>query len=122
DPEIKAIRASVLRSMLATVFLSDGTPMLLAGDEFGNSQQGNNNAYCQDNEISWLDWDKAATPEGRSLTEFVARARSMRSAHPSLRTARFMDDNEEVAPGLVRAAWFDMDGKTMSQEAWDFGE
>lgn len=122
DPVINATRATVLRSMLATLFLSDGTPMLLAGDEFANSQQGNNNAYCQDNEISWLDWHRAATPEGLALSQFVTRVRSMRRHHPSLRTPRFMDDSEELAPGITRAAWFDMDGKPMSQEAWDFAE
>ena len=59
------MRDRVKRAMLATVFLAPGTPMLLAGDEFGRSQNGNNNAYCQDNEISWLDWDHGARPGGR---------------------------------------------------------
>ena len=62
DPAIKETRARVQRAMLATVFFSQGTPMLLAGDEFGRTQRGNNNAYCQDNEISWLDWKQAETP------------------------------------------------------------
>jgi isoamylase len=70
DPKIKETRGRVLRGLLATVFLSHGTPMLLAGDEFGHTQRGNNNAYCQDNEISWLDWKQAATPEAQALFAF----------------------------------------------------
>src|SRR5690606_11945271 len=117
---IQALRQRVLRSMLATVFVSHGTPMLLAGDEFGNSQQGNNNAYCQDNEISWLDWSRAATAEGRELTAFVAKLAALRRAHPSLRFARYVDGNHELLPGLARVSWFDLDGGPMSPEAWDY--
>ncbi|NYT82280.1 glycogen debranching protein GlgX [Alcaligenaceae bacterium] len=120
DPAIQALRQRVLRSMLATVFVSHGTPMLLAGDEFGNSQQGNNNAYCQDNEISWLDWSRAATAEGRELTAFVAKLAALRRAHPSLRFARYVDGNHELLPGLTRVSWFDLDGGPMSPEAWDY--
>ena len=65
DPAINAVRDRVQRAMLATVFFAAGTPMLLAGDEFGRTQGGNNNAYCQDNEVSWLDWSMAASPRGR---------------------------------------------------------
>ena len=67
---------------LATVMFSNGTPMLLAGDEFGRTQQGNNNAYCQDTPVSWLDWELAASPEGRALTAFTARLIRLRHAHP----------------------------------------
>ena len=73
DPAIDAVRGRVKRAMLATVFLAAGTPMLLAGDEFGRTQGGNNNAYCQDNEVSWLDWTQAASPDGAALTAYVAR-------------------------------------------------
>lgn len=66
DPAIVNLRGRVQRAMMATLMLSHGTPMLLAGDESGQTQNGNNNAYCQDNPISWLDWDRAASPEGRS--------------------------------------------------------
>lgn len=120
DPAITALRRRALRAMLATVFVSHGTPMLLAGDEFGNSQQGNNNAYCQDNEISWLDWSRAATPEGRDLTAFIARLAALRRAHPSLRFPRYVDGNHELLPGLPRVGWFDLDGGPMSAEAWDY--
>src|SRR5207244_8851758 len=75
-----------VRNLLATLFLSLGTPMLTAGDEFGRSQAGNNNAYAQDNETTWLDWDKA----DRSLTGFVAELVRLRRAHPALAGERFL--------------------------------
>ncbi len=122
DEDIKSLRTRVLRSMLATVFLSNGTPMLLAGDEFGNSQQGNNNAYCQDNEISWLDWEEASTPEGRERIAFVASLTALRRSHPSLRLPRYADGNHELISGVPRIAWYDLDGEVMSESAWEFAE
>lgn len=119
DAGILAQRARVQRAMLATSLLSDGTPMLLAGDEFGNSQSGNNNAYCQDNPISWLDWQVAASPAGQALTRFVAQAVSLRRAHASLRTARYTDVAEALTPGLSRLAWFDAQARFMDQAAWE---
>ena len=89
DPAINAVRDRVKRAMLATVFLAAGTPMLLAGDEFGRTQSGNNNAYCQDNEMSWLDWSMAASPPGIALTAYVARLIALRREHPVLRHPRF---------------------------------
>jgi len=117
DPDILQTRNRVLRALVATPILSDGTPMLLAGDEFGNSQGGNNNAYCQDNEISWLHWSRLRTPEGAALSDLVARATALRREHPSLRAARYA----APAPvdGLAAAAWFDAAGQPMSSEAWD---
>ncbi len=122
DAQIEALRSCVLKSMLATVFLSNGTPMLLAGDEFGNSQGGNNNAYCQDNETSWLDWAQAAAPRGREMIDFIGRLAALRRKHPSLRMARYMDGSHEVVPGLPRVSWFDLDGQPMSVAAWGFAE
>lgn len=122
DRHINAVRERVLRSMLATVFLSNGTPMLLAGDELGNSQRGNNNAYCQDNDISWLDWRQLEMPSGRDLAQFVCRLAQMRKQHPSLRMARYQDPNEELLPGVRRIQWYDLDGSPMSDAAWEFGE
>lgn len=122
DTAILALRAKVLRAMLATVFFSDGTPMLLAGDEFGNSQGGNNNAYCQDNPTSWLDWDQANTRPGRELSAFVAKLARLRRNHPSLHSARFQAGAHEVSPGIAHVVWYDMDGSPMTQEAWDFPE
>jgi glycogen operon protein len=93
--------------------------MLLAGDEFGRTQQGNNNAYCQDNPVSWLDWDLAASPEGRALTAFTARLIRLRHAHPILRCARFLYGKEELLGGLLDIAWFDEQGRGISPEAWN---
>lgn len=122
DPEVQRLRSTVLQSMLASVFFSNGTPMLLAGDEFGNTQEGNNNAYCQDNAISWLDWGQAATDEGRERIAYIDKLTALRRQHPSLQLSRFEDGNYEIIPGLSRIAWFDIDGKAMSQAAWDYPE
>lgn len=122
DRSVNDVRSKVLKAMLATLLMSDGSPMLLAGDEFGNSQNGNNNVYCQDNEIAWLDWAQADQPDGRALQALVSHARELRRAHPSLRRSRFKDDDVELAPGIKRAAWYDMDGCEMSDEAWAYPE
>lgn len=118
DPEIREVRGRVMRSMLATVFSALGTPMILAGDEFGRSQGGNNNAYAQDNEISWLDWDVARSPEGEALTDFTARLTAIRRAHPILRCKRFLYGQEIVA-GIRDLDWFDEAGATPSPEDWN---
>src|SRR5215470_5705608 len=86
DPTILDTRARVQRALLATLLLAQGTPMLLGGDEFGRTQRGNNNAYCQDNEISWFDWRQAASDEGRRLTAFVQRLVALRHRHAVLRS------------------------------------
>jgi isoamylase len=122
DVAVTALRERVARAMLATVLFSDGTPMLLAGDEFGNSQQGNNNGYCQDNELSWLVWRQAATPPGAELVAFVSRLAALRRAHPSLRLARFEDGASEIVPGIARVAWYDMGAEPMSEDAWAYAE
>ena len=119
DPEIEAVRNRVRRAMLATVFLAAGTPMLLAGDEFGHTQGGNNNAYCQDNEVSWLDWKKAATPVGAALTAYVARLTALRREHPVLRSPIFLHGQAYPAPGIADIDWFDQEGGTISVEAWN---
>ena len=84
-----APRLRQMRNMLATLLLSQGTPMLLGGDEFGRTQRGNNNAYCQDNEISWVDWEGIGE-DGRELAEFVRRLIMIRRALPMLRRGRFL--------------------------------
>jgi isoamylase len=119
DPEIKDLRARLRRAMLATVFFADGTPMLLAGDEFGHTQQGNNNAYCQDNKISWLDWGQAAEPEGRALIAFVARLAALRREHPTLRPPNFLRGRHELAPGVLDIEWFDERGEVIPPDAWN---
>ena len=96
DQEINTLRERQIKNVLATLLLSQGTPMLLAGDEFGRTQRGNNNAYCQDNEISWLDW--RIEEKGRSLTEFVQQLTQLRDRYPILRRGRFLagEYNEEL--------------------------
>ena len=97
DPEITNLRERQKRNMLATLLLSQGTPMLVAGDEFGRTQQGNNNAYCQDDEISWLDWD-GITAEGKTLLDFTRKLSMLRRSFPILRRNRFLmaERNEEL--------------------------
>jgi glycogen operon protein len=119
DPAILDKRRNVQRAMLATVFMAQGTPMLLGGDEFGRTQNGNNNAYCQDNETSWLDWIKAETPEGQLLSTFVARLAALRHRHPILRCARFLHGKDEPSPGLLDITWFDERGLTLSSDDWN---
>ncbi len=106
DPTIRDTRARRQRNMLATLFLSQGTPMLLGGDEFGNSQGGNNNAYCQDNATGWLDW---ATADA-GLLDFVATLSAFRRAHPALRQTRFLHAAKRPADGLPDVDWTDFDG------------
>ncbi|KGD86897.1 glycogen debranching protein [Achromobacter sp. RTa] len=118
DPSILETRALAQRALLACVLLSDGTPMLLAGDEFGNSQSGNNNAYCQDNEVSWLDWTQAQGDAGRELSRYAARLLALRRAHPSVRAARYGDASREPCPGIAAISWFDAGGAALDEAAW----
>ncbi|MFH0953932.1 MAG: glycogen debranching protein GlgX [Verrucomicrobiota bacterium] len=113
DPEICRIRRRQQKNFLATLFLSQGVPMLLAGDEFCRTQQGNNNAYCQDNKISWLDWDHLGN--NTDLHAFVKKLIAFRKAHPSLRRPSFF---RGLAPGATNAdiLWLGADGK---EPAWD---
>ena len=83
DPKIQALRLRQQRNMLATLFLSQGTPMLLHGDEVGRTQGGNNNVYCQDNEISWMDWEAAKDPQWAGLHSFTQALIELRHKHPS---------------------------------------
>jgi isoamylase len=119
DPAILDVRARVIRAILTTVLFAHGTPMLLAGDEFGRSQHGNNNAYCQDSELSWLDWKQAQSAEGTRLIKFVARLIALRRAHPVLRARNFMHGKEQPAPGLTDIAWFDQQGNPISDQSWN---
>jgi glycogen operon protein len=118
DAAINATRAAVRRAMLVTLFASAGTPMLLAGDELGRTQKGNNNAYCQDNPVSWIDWARAAEPEWQRLRVFVARCIAARARLCPLRPARFLHGAAEPWPGLADTAWFDVTGKPMTPEDW----
>lgn len=121
DPKIVNLRERVKRSMLATLFASAGVPMLLGGDEFGRTQQGNNNAYCQDNEISWFDWSLAEKEPGAGLLAFVERLALLRRQHKSLKPAQHLHASE-VANGIRDLEWFDERGGTLSEEDWANGE
>ena len=106
------------RNMLATVLMAQGTPMLLAGDEFGRSQRGNNNAYCQDNEINWLDWDILPSEEQEFL-DFTRRLINLRREHPVLRRPRFMHGLQiSKTTGLRDVEWISPGGGAMSDYHW----
>ncbi|CAN7185312.1 glycogen debranching protein GlgX [Variovorax paradoxus] len=121
DPAVQAERGRLQRALLATLLLSQGTPMLLAGDELGHSQQGNNNAYCQDNETTWLAWIGAHDPasEAARLSAFVARLVALRREAPVLRSTRWWPaEPAEGAPGI---RWLRPDGQPMQGADWHGG-
>ena len=122
DEAILAVRAKVQRSMLTTLLTSHGTPMLLAGDEFSRTQQGNNNAYCQDSAISWIDWSLADSDAGRAMTAFTARLIALRKRFPALRANYFMNGEHRLVDDLNDIGWFDEKGTPMTDEAWQFSE
>ena len=115
DPAIRALRARQSRNMIATLLCSQGVPMLLAGDELGKSQRGNNNAYCQDNPVSWLDW---SSPDDPDLHDFVAAVVELRRRCPALHRERFFHGGE-VADGKRKdVVWLRIDGTEMSGGDW----
>ncbi len=117
EPTIAAVRARQQRNLLATLLLAQGTPMLLAGDEFGQTQGGNNNAYCQDNTTTWLDW--TLLEEERPLLEFVHQLLALRRRHPVLRRPRFLHGRQfSVHTGLANISWLDPAGHPMSDNTW----
>jgi glycogen operon protein len=117
DPEVRALRERQRRNLLACVMLAQGTPMLLAGDEIGHSQAGNNNAYCQDNETGWLDWPGAH--EHRELLEFVRALIALRARHRVLRRAEFAHGEERTSLGdFADIEWLRGDGTTMTETDW----
>ena len=118
DLDIEALRGRVKRSMLVTLFTALGTPMLLGGDEVGRTQGGNNNAYCQDNEISWFDWQHARRLENAALAAFVAKLIAIRHSHAVFRPAHFLHGHEQIAPGVLDIEWFDERGQRLSYGDW----
>jgi len=119
DPAIVELRARQRRNLLVTLLLSQGVPMLLAGDEFGRTQGGNNNAYCQDNEISWLDWD---VPEaGHAQIRFVQRLTQLRHEYPILRRTRFFTGEHNEALDVKDVTWLHVEGKELTPEEWQDG-
>ena len=117
DAEVLALRARQRRNFLATLFLSQGVPMLLAGDEIGRSQQGNNNAYCQDNALSWLHWDLNA--EDAELLEFTRLLIRLRRQHAIFRRGRFFQGRQIQGAGVKDILWLNPDGREMSAEEWN---
>ena len=120
DPAINDVRLRQMRNMLATLFLARGTPMLLAGDEFGRTQGGNNNAYCQDNEISWLDWE--GIDENRdALARLTQRLIAVRRALPMLRRGRFLTGQLDEEIGIRDVTWITPSGDEMTPAHWSDG-
>ncbi|KUI05503.1 glycogen debranching enzyme [Mycolicibacterium acapulense] len=120
DPEINALRSRQQRNFLTTLLLSQGVPMIAHGDELGRTQQGNNNVYCQDNELSWIDWSDPDT----DLMEFTQKVSALRAAHPVFRRRRFFSGRpvrQRGGEGLPDIAWFAPDGSEMSDEDWETG-
>jgi len=116
DPDVNARRERVKRNLLATLALSQGVPMLTAGDELGRTQLGNNNAYCQDNEISWGDWD--LDEPRRDFLGFLTQLMALRRQHPQFRRVRFFDGRHMDTSGLKDVAWLRPDGAEMTEGDW----
>jgi glycogen operon protein len=121
DPEILRLRVKQRRNLLATLLLSQGLPMLVAGDEFGRSQGGNNNAYCQDNEISWIDWD-GIDDENRAFLEFVRKLIRLRRDHIVFHRHRFFHADAIAGTDIRDITWYRADGDEMTDEDWADGE
>ena len=116
DAQVNALRAQRSRNFIATLLLSQGVPMLIAGDEIGRTQRGNNNAYCQDNEISWVDWN--LTPEKRRLLEFVRRLIRLRREHPVFRRRHFFQGGPIRGSDIKDIVWLKPDGGEMTDAEW----
>jgi Type II secretory pathway, pullulanase PulA and related glycosidases len=114
DPAINELRERQIRNVLTTLLLSQGVPMLLAGDEFARTQQGNNNAYCQDSEISWLDWNIG--DKGQGLIRFVRTLTKLRLDHPALRNTRFLTGRE--VDGVRDVTWMNANGTVIEDAQW----
>jgi isoamylase len=120
DPAVNALRDRQTRNFMATLLLSQGTPMLLAGDELRNTQRGNNNTYCQDNELSWLSWDLGERET--SLLEFAKRLLRLRAEHPVFHRSAFLTGESRLGSGAPDVWWFRPDGRRMTQADWSRGD
>ena len=116
DTSVNELRTRQQRSLMMTLLLSQGTPMIVAGDEFGRTQRGNNNAYCQDNETSWLDWRWSA--EQRAFFAFTKRLVRLRADHPVLRRSKFFHGRDVKGTDLRDLSWWRSDGHPMSEDDW----
>jgi isoamylase len=117
DPQINALRLRQMRNFFATLLFAQGTPMIVAGDEFARTQGGNNNPYCQDSEIGWVDW--ALDEDGESLVKFVRKLIKLRMAYPILRRNRFLVGEYDEAIGVKDVTWLAPDGNEMTTEQWE---
>jgi isoamylase len=117
DEGIRLLRGRQVRNFLATLLLSQGTPMISGGDEIGRSQRGNNNAYCQDNETSWFDW--SLDDDKKALFAFCKKVVGIRNAHPALRRAKFFKGREIHGTAVRDLMWFTFDGREMSDADWN---
>jgi isoamylase len=120
DEKIRDLRLRQMRNMLATLLFSQGTPMLLAGDEFGRTQKGNNNAYAQDNEVSWINWE-AIDSDGEKLLNFTRKLIHLRHSQPILRRGRFLAGTYNGDLDVKDVTWLTPAGKEMSPEDWEDG-
>jgi isoamylase len=116
DPAVNVLRQRQMRNMMATLLLSQGTPLMLAGDEFGRTQLGNNNAYCQDDEISWLNWQ--ISDPGKALTRFVQKLTRLRCTYPVLRGRHFLTGKFGEQRGIRDVTWVNPAGTQIAEENW----
>ena len=117
DPAVQSFRRRQMRNLLATLLLSQGTPMITAGDEFGRTQKGNNNAYCQDNDISWVDW--SLRKKNAALVEFVRQLTALRHRHRILRRNVFLNGQYVEDLKVRDVTWINVSGRQMSEEDWN---
>jgi isoamylase len=116
DPEINRLRRRQMRNLLSTLLLSQGTPMMVAGDEFARTQKGNNNAYCQDNDISWVDW--TLREKNNAQVQFVQKLTSLRHRYPILRRNLFLTGNYNEELGVKDVTWINANGHEMEDANW----
>ncbi|MEI6623131.1 MAG: glycogen debranching enzyme GlgX, partial [Actinomycetes bacterium] len=119
DPAINALRRRRIRDLLTTLLLASGTPMLVAGDEMGRTQHGNNNAYCQDSPIAWIDWNLA--PWQEDLLGFTRKLMELRLDHPVFRQHYFFEGEPTHEGGAEDLAWFGTDGLLLAADRWNDG-
>src|SRR5205807_1277402 len=119
DPGIRALRLRQRKNFMATLLLSQGVPMILAGDELSHTQRGNNNTYCQDNEITWLDWD--LDTEKQEFLEFVKKLVALRDEQPVLQRRSFFQGRGLRGSDIRDVSFFEPSGEEMTDEAWSAG-
>jgi isoamylase len=117
DPAIQALRWQQMRNFMTTLLLSEGVPMLLVGDELCHSQQGNNNAYCQDNELTWINWE--LTEEQQAWHDFVRSLTQLRRTQPVFQRRKFFQGRAIHGEGIQDISWFEPSGQEMTEEAWN---